>query len=109
MTEATARSISCFADSRRCRISNRRTAVFHPRIHILTQQHDAIAARTARFKPGSTFPGSGISKRSHQDVPEWKVTVVVGVNIALMMDAVALRSLDEISQNPGRSNIPMLK
>ena len=46
---------------------------------------------------------------AEDDVPEWDVGVVVGVVVALMVDAVGLGSLEEGAEPEGGFDIPVVK
>ena len=78
-------------------------------VDVAANKHTPISHSPVRLETGSVLPFGRVAKRSHHHVPEWKLAVVVAVQVPLMMHAVTFRPLDEIAKRMGRPDVPMLK
>jgi len=59
-------------------------------------------------KAASRLPFLGVPKSSEQHVPKWKIGIIEGVQPFLVVDAMALRPLKNVSEPVGRANIPVV-
>src|SRR5207302_3298978 len=91
-------------DSRRSRVDLWNVCL----VNVHSAQHFSDTEFTLRPEATASFPFEGIPVGAKKHVPNGKVGIVEGVNTLLMMDAVALGSLKDVSKPTRRFHIPVI-
>ena len=77
-------------------------------MNVDSTKHFRHSEFTLRPEAAPSIPFAGISVRTKEHVPHRKIGIVEGVNTLLMMYAVALRTLKEISEPIRSFHVPVI-
>src|SRR6516225_10350532 len=77
-------------------------------MNVDSTKHFSHSEFTIRPEAASSIPFAGISVRTKEHVPNRKIGIVEGVNTFLVVYAVALRSLKDVSEPAGSFYIPVI-